>query len=348
MRVINESLYYDYLSDSFLKSIQLSISSGCPKKCSFCSIPEEEGAEVCFPSSVELTEKLIQLSEAGVQHIEFLDDNFLLFAGEIDQVMIKLACRGLKYAFSFVSPVKQLIKNQKYLIPFRQHGLRSVKLRLENVNQDVLSRYQIKDTPADQYYAIQILQALRCQVKLSYILFEPLTTVAHLQNGLSFLEKNKLLGLTPYTDFLTTYLDLEIDSPIAREYQSRQLYLPSSDVYLPYRIMQKEAQEVFHWLVYFSLEFSSRWDQLYQLLLETRMALAKIKPNWMVTNPGQELLHIIYDLRIMPFDLFRELLSSAKQSSLEKISSLKIDKQSEYRFQTIENNYRQYRRYYNI
>lgn len=347
MRVIDTGFYYDYLSDSFLNSVQLSMSTGCSSNCSFCPIPEQEGAEVCFTSSVDLEKELVELAEKGIEYINFADDNFLLFAAEMERVFINLASQGFKFAFSFPSPVKQVIKNQKYLISLRHHGLRSVNLKLTNVNQDVLSRYQIKDKPDEQDYAIQILQALRCQVQLSYILFEPLTTIAHLQNGLNFLEKSKLIGLTPYEGFLLTYLDLDIDTPIAREYRSRHLFLPSSDEYLPYQIMEKEAQEIFHWLAYFSVEFGPRWDHLYQQLLETRMVLAKMKPNWMVTNRGQELLHIIYDLRVMPFDLFRELLSSAKQSALETISS-QIDSQSVNRLLTIEKNYRQYRTYYDV
>ncbi len=348
MELIKEDSFFDYLNESFVDSVRLRISKGCNNSCTFCSIPDEEGREVSFTPIPQLEDLLSLLWEQGVRHLEFVDDNFLQYVESVSRLLITLDRRGQQFAFSFSSPVKLILKNQKHLISLRQQGLRCVNLKVINSNQDVLYRYGMKMTAADQHYAIQILQALRCQIQPEYILFEPLTTIDHLHNDLVFLEKNKLLGITPFTDILTSCLDLEKETPIGFEYRSRKLYLPSSDPYIPYQIMDERAQTIYHWLAYFSQEFGPQWKEIEQLLLDLRITVANQKSNWIVTNMGQELMYIIYDLRLAPYDLFKALLSCADEGDLDSITTESINFQSNQRLQWVKDQYWSYRKYYRI
>ncbi|AZR72069.1 hypothetical protein BBF96_00875 [Anoxybacter fermentans] len=344
MRVIREDLFFDYLYNKLVKSVKLRIGQGCSGECSFCNIREKEGEEVIYPPADKIKKGLLELWESGVRHLDFMDDTFLLNGDEMGNILRNLMERGVGFTFSIVSPVKTLIRNQKYLTPFKQLGLRRITLRVENSNEDVLSRYNIKATRADKQYAIQILQALRFQIHLHYILFEPLTTLEHLRNDFNFLEKYNLLGLVPFTDILTSYLDLDKDTPISREYGNRQLIKPSSNSLLPYQIFQKEVEEIFYWLLYFEKEFGKRFEDIYNKLLQFRIDLAKEKPNWALTHQGQELMYIILKLRMLPYELFKELLNSNN----DQIAEGEMRRKCEIKLSEVEENYRCYRKCYNL
>ncbi|MCK4260295.1 MAG: radical SAM protein [Halanaerobiales bacterium] len=334
MKIIREGVFFDYFSDRYLKSVQLRISHGCGENCFFCNLPEKEGNEVSFTPYHELKEGIIRLWEDGIHHFHFLDDTFLLYGKVVEKILKEL--EGMGITFSFASSVKNLIKNQKILTSFKVLGLRNVMLGIENSNQDVLEHYQINTTPMNQEYAIQILQALRIQVQLKYILFEPLTTIDHLKKDMEFLEKHKLLGLAPYSDILTSFLDLEEDTPIGRDYRKRQLYLPSSDLNLPYQIIENEVAEVFKWTLYFDREYGKWWNQIYQHLIELRMKLARENSGWMVTNTGQELMYITLHLRLMPYDFIKALISAVKSHGVGRITNLEIRRQCETKLLEIE------------
>ncbi len=342
MKIICKDIFFDYISDKYINSVQLRISQGCGEDCSFCRIPIKEGREVQFTPYQELKEGIIQLWEEGIRHLYFLDDTFLLYGAVIEKIFKELSKEGIGVSFSFVSTVKNVIKNQKHLTPFKALGLRSVTLRIENSNQDVLKRYRINSTLMDQEYAIQILQALRIQVQLNYSLFEPLTNIEHLTNDLKFLEKNKLWGLVPYSDILTSYLNIEENTPLGKDYHNSQLYLPSSDSDLPYQIIQKEAEEVFKWMLYFKREFGERWNHLYQHMIDLRVKLAEKNSGWIVSITGQELMYLTLSLRLIPYDFMKALISAVQCHGVGRITEREIRRQCEWRFVDIEETYKEF------
>lgn len=342
MRLRSEELFFDYLTDKFLKSGDVYLTENISNR-SLLDKFSEKSDKLSSVSEADLKESLLELWNQGIKHLNFLDGMFLYYIEMVEQVISALRDDGVTFIFSLTTSVKLLIRSQKHLTRLRQLGLRRVTLNLINSNQDVLNRYGFKATASDQYYAIQILQALRFQVHLNYILFEPLTTIDHLLNDYTFLEKNKLVGLYPYSDILMTCLELNPDTPFGEEYHNRKLYIPSADPNLPYQIFDKAAEEVLRWLSFFQFEYGSRWDYLHQLLLELRVKLAKSKPNWVVTNRGQELMYITLDLRRIPYDLFYALINSAREEKIKTITEFEIRRQCEERFNQIESSYWEYR-----
>lgn len=340
MKRIKRDLYFDYLYNRFLKSAQLRISSGCADNCQFCDIPHKEGEEVKFLSSVQIKKRLKDLWEEGYRHIDFNDDNFLLYGEEMKKILKELVEKGYGFTFSFNAPVKRLIHNQKLLTPLKHLGLRAVTLQLINSNQKVLERYGLDLSPSKQEYAIQILQALQIQIELDYILFDPMTSIDYLKNDYQFLEENKLLGIAPFTDVLTTHLDLADNYPLSQKYRDSNLYLPSQNTIQPYQIFEPQVEEVFYWMLLFEKEYGQRWYQSNHQLQEIRIKLAKEKPNWKVTNMGQELMHITFNLRLIPYLLFKIFLSAPGR----KISEKAWKSQCEKRLTSIEDSFWKYRK----
>lgn len=342
MRVVSEGVFFDFVSDRFLKSAHLRIHTGCGVGCAICSRPLVEGTEVRCTSMEELKEGLVALWSQGVLHLNFLDDHFLLQGDELARLLGELEAEGVSFAFSLRSPVKLLLRSQKHLMPLKKLGLRQITLGVFNANQDVLQRYQEQCTPGDQQYAIQIIQALRIQLQIRYVMFEPQTTLAHLRNDLQFFEANHILGLVPFTDLLTSYLDLDVDTPIWREYQERGWIQPSIDVDLPYEIFDPDAEGVFRWMLFFETEFGIQWNRYYERLLFLRVELAEEKPNWIVTNAGQELMYITLSLRMIPYDLFKALLTCAAQKQIHQVTGAEMRRQVEQSFKELEDTYQSF------
>lgn len=342
MRVVSEGLFFDYVSDRFLKSVHLRIHTGCGGGCAICNRPLVEGTEVQYTPSEELKARLVQLWSEGVLHLNFLDDTWFTQGDELLRLFEELEAEGVGFAFSLRSPVKMLLRNQKYLMPLKKLGLRHITLGILNANGDVLERYQDKCTTVDQQYAIQIIQALRIQLHFQYITFEPQTTLAHLHNDLQCFEANHLLGLVPFTDLLTAYLDLDVDTRIRAEYAAQGKIQPSVDQDLPYEIFDPGADSVFRWMLFFETEYGVYWNRFYQRLLYLRVQLAEGRPNWIVTNPGQELMYITLSLRMMPYDLFKALLACAAQGQIHLVTGAEMRRQVEQSFKELEDSYQSF------
>lgn len=325
MTTIKEELYFDYFTNRFLKSAQTYMS---PIR--------------------DLKRKLHQLWEQRVLHVEFLDERIFSYGEDLAEILEELMAQGIAFLFSFTCPVQTLIKNQKLLTPLKKVGLRKITLKVVNANSDVLERYGIKSNRQDQQYAIQILKALRIHLHIQYTMFEPMTTLDHLAGDLEFLEENKLIGLTPYTDILIGHLDLDGDDPIQQDYQKKDLYLPATDPLLPYTIFDQGVEGVLRWLLFYDGEYKVRWNQIHESLLHLRKELAHKRPNWIVTNQGQELMHLTLDHRLIPYSLFKALLKTAREGKIGEITEDQLRRQCDKIFNKTEENYREYRKYHSF
>ena len=347
MREACEDFYFDYKTDRFLKSKQVYLRCGCGDGCKFSSTPGLYGKEVSFISSEELRKQLVQLWEQDVRHLNFYDDTFLINEELPGQVLEELAEVGKRFAFSIGSPANTLLTKGECLHSLQKLGLRRVTLGVVNSNSDVLTRYSCKATSHDQAMAIELVRGVGLQVHLQYILFDPLTTVLHLENDLNFLETHRLIGLAPFTDILTSYLDLEAPTPIGCEYR-QHYYEPADSPYLPYQLKEKAAENILYWLLYFEWEFGIRWNYFHQLLLELRVELSKMNPGWATSDMGQELVYLTLALRTMPYDLFKALISCAKSNALSNISEAELRRQCEMTFAELEEKYWRFRKGSNL
>lgn len=325
MNTIQEELYFDYFTNRFLKSAQIYMS----------------------PIS-DLKRKLTQLWEQRVLHVEFLDERIFSYGEDLVEILEELMAEEIGFLFSFTCPVQTLIRNQKLLTPLKKVGLRQITLQVVNANSDVLERYGIKSNLQDQYYAIQILKALRIHLQIQYTMFEPMTTIEHLIGDLEFLQENKLVGLAPYSDILTGYLDLDVDGPIQLGYREKDLFLPATDPLLPYAIFDQRVEGVLRWLIFYDGEYRDRWNQIHESLLHLRKELAHKHPNWIVTNQGQELMHLTLDHRLIPYSLFKALLDTAKEGKIGEVTEEQIRRQCDQIFNKIEENYHSYRNYHSF
>lgn len=349
MREACGEIFFDYQTDCFIRSKRVNISKGCSETCRFCSKPEFYGREVRFTPIADLRKRFVCLWEDGVQHLDFPDDTFLLYVEPLIQVLEELAREGRKFAFSFSTPLTALFKQRQYLKTLKELGLRSVKLGLLNSNSDVLLRYCKGLTNEDQTCAMELVRNLGVQVQLQYILFDPLTTTQHLRNDLAFLERNRLIGFVPYTEILTSYLNLEAATPLERDFRLQQLYEPADNPYLPYHILDRKVEGILFWLLYFEWEFGTRWSHFHQLLLELRMELAQRYTNWIASDMGQELLHLTLNLRMIPYDLFKALLFCAEEQEEEPdIKESDMRRQCDATFGRVEAEYWKFRKLHNV
>lgn len=349
MREACGGIFFDYQSDRFLQSKQVNLSRGCSEECRFCSKPGFYGREMRFTPLEDLRKQLMLFWEQGIEHLDFHDDAFLPGVQSVGQVLRELAEEGKRFSFSFATPLSVLLQNCQHLKALKDLGLRSIKLGMVNSNPDVLARYCNWLTSEDQVSALELVRNLGVQVQLQYFLFDPLTTIQHLCTDLAFLERNRLIGLAPYTQILTSYLNLEAATPLEREYRQQRLYEPSENPYLPYRLVDRKAEGIFFWLQYFEWEFGIRWNHFHHLLLELRVELANRYVNWIASDMGQELLHLTLAARMIPYDLFKALLTCALAHEIEScITESEMRLQCEQTFGELEEQYWKFRKLYNI
>ncbi|MFC2172015.1 B12-binding domain-containing radical SAM protein [Acidobacteriota bacterium] len=201
--------FFDPVAKRPVVKANVSSSRGCPYRCAFCSIIKFYGDNRIRHRGVDkvLDEIELLVTQYGVECIHFCDDNFLVSKKRALSIAQGMVERGLKAAIRFNARSDQILRAEEHLPALAECGLREVELGIENGSQPALDRYAKGLKVETNVKALQVLEKHGIRVDVDYILFDPHTTLAEIEENLEFLKQHIPWGY-PTHKIIFTKLDL--------------------------------------------------------------------------------------------------------------------------------------------
>lgn len=186
-----------------LPIIPIVSSRGCPNGCNFCAVNccnTVRGVYKAKSAGYIVSEIKEYVMSKGKNVFYFTDSCFVTRdssnkkrAREFAQRIIE---EGLDIRYYIETRVDSVDYETFYLM--KKSGLRRVLLGVENTHPDVIKRYNKRINTQQIVEAINILKALKINMDLTFILFDPFTTKEELLHNLNFILD---AGLLEYVDF---------------------------------------------------------------------------------------------------------------------------------------------------
>jgi hypothetical protein len=177
-------------------TLNIAASRGCYGKCSFCFIHRYYG---CSRRRVRDTASLereleIRLSRRDIKSLYFIDPTFIgQGTGERERVVeISRMAQRLGLPFGFETRVDGL--DEELMAILAAHGATSVFLGIESGCDSVLRRIGKRINTEQIRRAVGIVRGNGIELNLGFIMFEPDSTLAELEENYAFLESLGLLA----------------------------------------------------------------------------------------------------------------------------------------------------------
>jgi anaerobic magnesium-protoporphyrin IX monomethyl ester cyclase len=306
-------LFYNHISNSYVTKASLVSSRGCHKKCEFCSIIRFYGGNrVRFHSGEEILEDVKRLvSEFGVGAIQFSDDNFLTSIPRAEKIMKGISSMGRDIAIRINASVDQIICAEKLFPAFIEYGLSVVEIGIENFSQPVLDRYQKGIQVSDNIKALSLLNKLNIRTFVDFILFDPWTNLAELEDNLNVF-KNDFPWDIPYQKIIYNSLGLFPGTPIFDRAIESKLYTGNPDFFPQPIFRDDDIDEIYAFLQLARKE----GDTLIKESKERKQSCAESEKNPSVSDEGSAKQTQIHTF-------FSKLQDRAALRMLEQVITLK-------------------------
>lgn len=176
-------------------SLNVAASRGCHGDCSFCFIHRYYGCSrrrVRDPGSLE-RELASRLSRRDVKSLYFVDPNFV-GPGESERKRISEIARVAKrFGLTFGFEARVDCINAELLAMLVENGATSVFLGIESGCDSVLQRIGKRISTGQIRSAVRDVRDSGLELNLGFIMFEPDSTLAELEENYNFLEELQLL-----------------------------------------------------------------------------------------------------------------------------------------------------------
>ncbi|HEY3419003.1 MAG TPA: radical SAM protein [Methanomassiliicoccales archaeon] len=192
----------DYKDPVKKKPIGTMITSrGCVFGCSYCASSRMMGSRFRARSPTSIVDEMEILIEMGVEHIEFIDDIFVLNQKRATEIAKEIIRRGLDIKFTASSRVDTL--STPLLADLKKAGLSSLYLGIESGSQRVLDLMGKGTTLAQVHDAVDKAKEVDLNVLGSFILGYPGETLREMDDTIRLAVRLRLdfaqfSLLTPY------------------------------------------------------------------------------------------------------------------------------------------------------
>ncbi|MFH1465077.1 MAG: cobalamin-dependent protein [Pseudomonadota bacterium] len=237
-------------------------SRGCAwGKCRFCAIQHKYCDEAHWrPVPVErVMDELAQLSDLGVRHPYFTDEDFV-GTDPARSVAMALAIRAAKdegriaedlslyldmRVSSLLAPaLRGQPSGEQVLDALISAGLREVFVGVESGAKEQVKRYQKAATAGRNQRVLELLGNKGLSADVGFIMFDPEMSFQEIGANLAFLRGT---GLWWHDSRLTKELRLEAGTPLVGDYRAKGLICGPMDLdelCYPYRWVDPRAEEV--------------------------------------------------------------------------------------------------------
>jgi radical SAM superfamily enzyme YgiQ (UPF0313 family) len=176
-------------------SMNIAASRGCYGTCSFCFIHNFYGCSRRRTRTVVSLEKEleIRLNRRRIDSLYFIDPSFIGEGSKERERAMEIGClaQELRLPFGFETRVDSI--NAELLSALVRNGASSVFLGIESGCDAVLKRIGKRVTRQQVANAVRTVQNSGIQLAIGFIMFEPDTTLAELEENYVFLEELGLL-----------------------------------------------------------------------------------------------------------------------------------------------------------
>jgi hypothetical protein len=176
-------------------SLNIAASRGCHGACSFCFIHRFYGCSQRRVRQVASLEHELEsrLARRTIDSLYFIDPSFIGQGGKERERVIAISrlAHGLGLPFGFETRVDSI--DPQLLTTLANNGARSVFLGIESGCDTVLQRIGKRISKQQVIKAVQTVQGSGMQLTIGFIMFEPDTTLAELNENYNFLETLGLL-----------------------------------------------------------------------------------------------------------------------------------------------------------
>ena len=177
-------------------NLNIAASRGCYGNCGFCFIHRFYGCSRRRVRPVASLERELEsrLARRKIDNLYFIDPTFIGRGhGERERVVeISRMVRGLGLPFGFETRVDSI--DSELVATLASNGATSVFLGIESGCDTVLKRIGKRITKEQIRRGIRIVQESGLQLTIGFIMFEPDTTLAELEENYTFLEELGLLA----------------------------------------------------------------------------------------------------------------------------------------------------------
>lgn len=293
------------------EAIMINSSRGCPKRCSFCSIavmnPRWAGRSVD-----SVIRELIELEhDFDIDHVTFVDANFFARASRAAAIAEALKAWKSSATWSATATADQIVRHKAEL-PKVAGNCAFLEIGIESGSDSVLRRFGKRTTVSDNLRAIALLREHRISLDLDFIMYDPWTSLAELEENWAFLVKAELIGYYPHHHL---YNAMRVYAGTEAFKQARSQWGEVWDEYYPVPPFENaDTGKV----------YSAMQEIRHGLQLRIDGALGEIQRQVESSDPGNAQLLRELAIRLVhaPYRIFREVLDRAQDNSLDGLGEL--------------------------
>lgn len=180
------------------ESMDISASRGCYGHCNFCGIKEFYGTcngQIIRRRSPENVVDEIKslLNEFKPKNIVFVDDNFCINSQSAKEWFYKfrelLMVENIHVKFQCNFRANEIVNNEKIIKDFIDIGLNHVFVGVESFLEKHLMFYNKMVTVDENIKALQILDKLKVNYDIGFLLYNPITTIEDIIETINVIEK---------------------------------------------------------------------------------------------------------------------------------------------------------------
>jgi anaerobic magnesium-protoporphyrin IX monomethyl ester cyclase len=158
-------------------------SRGCPSACHFCSSSSFFGRGWRYRSAESVLAELDEVyNRYGFRAVAFMDDNFTLAPGRVEQIADGIMERGYDLKWWNLSRVDTIMRNPDMVAKMAAAGSTTVYLGIESGSDDTLNSLGKNSKSSDVIQAVEILRSNGIESYGSYI-------IGNLDEGAADVEK---------------------------------------------------------------------------------------------------------------------------------------------------------------
>lgn len=188
----------------------LSMTRGCPSRCTFCGSPRFWRRRVRFHSADYMVDQMAALAERGITFFYLSDDTFTLNTRRVIELCRKIIDRGLSITWQAISKVSAV--NDEMLFWMRKAGCVQISYGVESGSPDIRRRL-CKDIDHDQIVrAFEQTVAHGILARAYFIYGAPGETQATIEQTLDLIRQIKplsaifyIMDIFPGTDLYEAY-----------------------------------------------------------------------------------------------------------------------------------------------
>jgi len=146
----------------------LSMTRGCPGRCTFCGSPRFWRRRVRSHSSDYLVNQLTLLAERGMTHFYLSDDTFTLHPKQVIELCRKIMDKGLNFTWQAISKVSAV--NAQMLYWMRKAGCIQISYGVESGSEDIRQRLckDIRDDQIQQAFDLTVAHGILARAYFIY------------------------------------------------------------------------------------------------------------------------------------------------------------------------------------